>query len=189
MNEEILEDPFKVNSVIEIVKMYNQIEYLNNAISTFTKDTGLLVENTGAIRELVATKKNLNDTAMKLAEVNGISEKFNTKKSVGAGTLSGMMKKLNEIGLESAKVNLFDIRTSEGMRQVAEQNANAIMKRLMLDESDMADMLAESRRRLENLQNEKDEIEEELRLLKIKLKEYEEEEREEDCKEDKKEEE
>lgn len=97
-----------------------------------------------------------------------------------------MMKKLNEIGLESAEVNLFDIRTSEGMRQVAEQNANAIMKRLMLDESDMADMLAESRRRLENLQNEKDEIEEELRLLKIKLKEYEEEEREEDCKEDKK---
>lgn len=189
LNEEILEDPFKVNSVIEIVKMYNQIEYLNNAISTFTKDTGLLVENTGAIRELVATKKNLNDTAMKLAEVNGISEKFNTKKSVGAGTLSGMMKKLNEIGLESAEVNLFDIRTSEGMQQVAEQNANAIMKRLMLDESDMADMLAESRRRLENLQNEKDEIEEELRLLKIKLKEYEEKEREEDCKEDKKEEE
>ncbi len=129
---------------------------------------------------------------MKLAEVNGISEKFNTKKSVGAGTLSGMMKKLNEIGLESAEVNLFDIRTSEGMQQVAEQNANAIMKRLMLDESDMADMLAESRRRLETAIKEKERIEEELRILKIRLKELEEEDKEqnnEDNKEDKKEEE
>lgn len=175
LNEEILEDPFKINSVIEIVKMYNQIEYLNDAISTFTKDTELLVENSSAIKELIAMKKNLNDTAMKLAEVNGISEKFNTKKSVGSGTLSGMMKKLNEIGLDSVQVNLFDIKTSEGMQQVAEQNANAIMKRLMLDESDYAELLAENRRRLENAIKEKETAEEELRLLKIKLKELEEE--------------
>lgn len=174
LTEEILQDPFKVNSVIEIVKMYNQIEYLNNAISIFTKDANSLVENTSAIKELVATKKNLNETAMKLAEVNGISEKFNTKKTVGSGTLSGMMKKLNEIGLDSVEVNLFDIKTSEGMQQVAEQNANAIMKRLMLDESDYAEMLSENRKRLEEAQKEKDRLEEELRLLKIKFQELQE---------------
>jgi hypothetical protein len=109
-----------------------------------------------------------------LAKDNGISVNNNNDKSKGGNTLSGINKKLNEIGLDSAELNLFDIETSEAMRQIADISNKSILSQLVLDENDYTNMLARQREEIEKLDKRCMKSEEDLRLLRIKLKEYEE---------------
>ena len=170
LDESTLEDNVKLMSTIEIVKGFNQIDKINEVIAKITQDLGKIASNNGGLKTLIDTKKNLMSTVLKIAEDNGISTKFNTNKSKGSGTLSGMIKKLNEIGLDEIKVNLYDIQTAKGMEQVADISNNSIMKQLQFDENDYADMVAWQRDELVKLRKEKEKYEEELRILKKSLK-------------------
>ena len=170
LDESTLEDNVKLMSTIEIVKGFNQIDKINEVIAKITQDLGKIASNNGGLKTLIDTKKNLMSTVLKIAEDNGISTKFNTNKSKGSGTLSGMIKRLNEIGLDEIKVNLYDIQTAKGMEQVAEISHKSIMKQLQFDENDYADMVALQKSELEKLRKEKEKYEEELRLLKKSLK-------------------
>lgn len=170
LDDSTLEDNVKLMSVIEIVKGFNQVDKVNSVIAVLTNDLGSIANNNGGLKTLIDTKKNLMATILKIAEDNGISTKFNTNKSKGAGTLSGMIKQLNEIGLEEAKVNLFDIHTAQGMQQVADISNESIINRLVLQENDYADMVAWQKGELYKLDKENERLTEENRVLKIKLK-------------------
>lgn len=169
LDDSTLEDNVKLMSVIEIVKGFNQVDKVNEMISNITDDLNKLSNNNGGIKSLIDTKKNLMQTILKIAEDNGISTKFNTNKSKGAGTLTGMMKKLKEIGLEEVEVNLFDIQTSKGIEQVSELSHKNIIKQLQFDENDYTEMIAWQKDELYKINKEKDRLEEENRLLKIKI--------------------
>ena len=171
LDDSTLEDNIKLMSVIEIVKGFKQVDVLNEVISNITRDIVGLTANSGGLKSLIDTKKNLMSTILKTAEDNGISTKFNTNKSKGSGTLTGTMKKLNQIGLESSQVNLYDIQTSKGMEQVADLSHQNILKQLNLDENDYTDMLAFQKEELMKLQRSTAKLEEELRLAKKQLKE------------------
>ncbi|NGU31046.1 hypothetical protein G6Z34_13220 [Clostridium perfringens] len=106
-------------------------------------------------------------TIYKAAEDNGISFKYNTNKSVGAGTLTGTMKKLIEIGLDEVEVNLFDIQTAKGMKQVADLSNQSIVEQLQFDENEYTDMIAYQRNEMNTLRSAKEKFEEEARKLKI----------------------
>ena len=80
-----------------------------------------------------------------------------------------MMKKLGELDLDEAKVNLFDIQTSSGMEQVAELSHKSIIKQLQFDENDYADMVAWQKDELYKITRDKEKLEEEVRLLKTQL--------------------
>ena len=108
--------------------------------------------------------------ALKLCEDNGLSEKYNTSKSVGAGTLSAKIKEMHEMGLEEEKTNLYDIETSKGMKQVAKISAEAIIDKLRLQDNDYADMVAEQREMVVKAQEERDEAKEKLRLTRVENK-------------------
>ena len=136
----------------------------------YTTDVEKLTKNNGSIKSLIDTKKNLMTTILKTAEDNGISTKFNTTKSKGSGTLAGIMKRLQDIGLDEAKVNLYDIETSQSMRQIADISHQSIMSQLQLNESDYTDMIAQQKDAIYNMNNELIKAKEELRKTKIYLK-------------------
>jgi hypothetical protein len=70
-------------------------------------------------------------------------------------------------------INLFDIETSDGIRQVADISNENIRKQIMFDENDYSDMLASQRKLIEDMDKKLILAEEDNRLLKIKLKYYE----------------
>lgn len=170
LDDSTLEDGLKLPSVIEIVKTFNQLDKLNNAITTLNADIDSLVDNPGKMKSLIEAKDKLYKSVLALAKDNGISANHNNNKSKGAGTLSGIIKDLQEKGFEEASINLFDIETSEGMRQVADISNKSIMDQLLFDENDYSEMITEQREALIKLQNENAELSEELRRYKNSLR-------------------
>jgi hypothetical protein len=172
LDESTLEDGFKLQAVIEIVKGFNQIDKINHAITNITSDVAKLATNSGGIKSLIDSKKNILQSLMKLAEDNGISVKHNNQKSKGAGTLSGIIKTLQEKGFEEGEVNLFDIETAQGIRQVADLSNQSIVAQLQFDENDYTSMLMEQREIIQELDAKVMKLEEENRLLKKEIIKY-----------------
>lgn len=171
LDEGTLEDSFKLPAVIEIVKTYSQIDKINSAISSLSSDVHSLSDNIGTIKSLSSTKKSMLDSVLALAKDNGISVNHNNNKSKGAGTLSGIIKSLHEKSIEAVDINVFDIETCEGMKQVADISNRSIMEQLMLNENDYSEMIKDQKELIHSLRNKCEQLEEENRLIKIKLKE------------------
>jgi hypothetical protein len=172
LDESALEDGFKLQAVIEIVKGFNQIDKINQAITNITSDINKLSTNSGGIKSLIDSKKNILASLLKLAEDNGLSVKHNNQKSKGAGTLSGIIKTLQEKGFEEGEVNLFDIETAQGIRQVADLSNKSIVAQLQFDENDYTSMIIEQREMIQDLDSKVSKLEEENRLLKKEIIKY-----------------
>jgi hypothetical protein len=172
LDESTLEDGFKLQATIEIVTGFNQIDKINRAITNITNDPSKMANNSGGIKTLTATKKDILTTLVKLAEENGISVKHNSQKSKGAGTLSGIIKTLHEKGIDEGELNLFNVETAEGMRQVADISNQSIIKQLQFDENEYTQMILEQREMIQELEGKSSKFEEENRILKVQLKEY-----------------
>lgn len=169
LDESTLEDSFKLPAVIEIVKTFNQIDKINNALSQLVSDPSNIAKQTSGVKSLIDSKQKMLKSILDLAKDNGISVNHNNTKSKGAGTLSGIIKNLQEKGFEEVEVNLFDIETCKGMKQVANMSNESIMKQLQFDENDYAEMITEQRNIIENLDTKLMKLEEENRLLKKQM--------------------
>ena len=172
LDESTLEDGFKLQASIEIVKGFNQVDKINQAITNITNDADKLSSTPGSITALITAKKNILDSLMKLAAENGMSVKHNTEKSKGAGTLSGIIKTLQEKGIQEGELNLFDIETAQGMRQVADLSNESIMKQLQFDENDYTNMIMQQRDMIGDLEDKVIRLEEENRKIKTELMKY-----------------
>lgn len=170
LDDSILEDNFLLNSIISIVKSQRQVAKLDAQISSIINDPERMANNMSAVKSLVEAKKNISNAMLKTAEDNGISAKYNTTKSKGQGTLSGILGRLNDIGFESAKINMFDIETSKSLRQIADISNKSIIEQLNLDDSEWSSMVAEQRHLLTDLQGRYDIAKEECRLLRLLLR-------------------
>lgn len=168
LDDATLEDSFKLPIVIEMVKSLNQIERLNKTFNNLMASTDNIEENSGKISNLVGAKDKLYKSILAMAKDNGISVNYANNKSQGAGTLSKIIKDLEDIGLREAKVNLFDIETSESMKQVADISNRSIIDQMNLQESELWDMIKELRDVRIKLDNEVSKLNEELRLEKVK---------------------
>ncbi|MBD8839477.1 hypothetical protein IFU39_16815 [Paenibacillus sp. CFBP 13594] len=134
-----------------------------------TADVDSLITNAGTIKSLIEAKGKLYKSVLDLAKDNGISVNHNNNKSKGSGTLSGIIKQLQEKGFEEASVNLFDIETCAGMSQVADISNESIFKQLQFDENDYSAMLIEQREIIGDLSGKVTKYEEEIRVLKKEL--------------------
>jgi hypothetical protein len=162
LDEETKDDNFKIPIVIQIVTYFNQVERINKALANL--DT---LNNIGEIAKLTAAKSDIIKSTLSMAKDNGISVNHSNNKSKGAGTLSGIIKGLNEVNLREASINLFDIETAEGMRQVADISNRSIVDQLMLDENSYTEMLNDQRALIIELTDKSEKLEEELRLLRV----------------------
>ncbi|MDD4778994.1 MAG: hypothetical protein PHT02_00125 [Tissierellia bacterium] len=170
LDESTLEDSFKLPIVIEIAKSFNQIDKINQALAIMTSDVTNVANQVGGVKSLFEAKDKMYRAILAMAKDNGISVNHATNKSKGAGTLSGIMKQLQEKGFMEAEVNLFDIETCEGMSQVADISNKSILKQLQFDENDYVAMITDQRNMIQELNTKTIKLEEENRLLKINIK-------------------
>lgn len=165
LDESTLDDSFKLPVVIEITKGFNQLNHVNRLISNIEYASP---EAVGKIKTLISAKDTMMKTLLAMAKDNGISVNHNNNKSKGGNTLNGVVKKLNEIGLSTAEINLFDLETCEAMKQIADFSNKSILDQLMFDDNDYTDIIAQQRDLIKKLDDELIKVKEENRLLKVK---------------------
>lgn len=142
---DVSEDEMKLSSIVEIVKLFNQAEKINAAITDLSKTKAQVADNIATIKALESTKKDVLTTALNLAKDNGISVAHNTNKTKGSNTFAGMSKKLGEMNLREQQANLIDVETASGMATVAELSNRAIMDQIALNETDWPDMIRDQK--------------------------------------------
>lgn len=156
------DDMMRTSSAITIVRGFSQQSKIDDRIAKALANTSA---NNAEIKSLLDAKKSLNATITDLAEQSCLSLKHNKNASKGENTWTGKIKKLKDLNLREAEVNGFDIGTCRGMQQVLEMSDASIMRQLNLDESEWSDMVAEQRKMLINVQNERDVYKEINRIL------------------------
>lgn len=156
------DDMMRTSSAITIVRGFLQQAKLDDKLAKVMANTNAQASE---MKTLLDAKKNISATISQLAEQSCLSLKHNKNASKGENTWTGKIKKLKDLNLREAEVNGFDIGTCRGMQQVLEMSDASIMRQLALDESEWSDMVAEQRKMLVNVQNERDVYKEINRLL------------------------
>lgn len=170
IDDETKNDGMKMNAVIQIVKSFNQIRKINDAIDELSSDTMKLNNNNGTIKQLADTVSKLLAGANALAKDNGISVNFNNSKSKGQNTLTGKMKELDLIGFRDAKINMYDIDYCAGMQQVANISCKAQVDQIGFDENVTNEISNIRRELVDSLQKERDKAVERARRLLVENK-------------------
>ena len=164
-SEDSNDDRMRTSSIIEIVKGFNHIEKLNDVIASMISDVKNIERNVATIRSLEDTKTKITNSVLNLAKDNGISLKHSVNSSKGENTWTGKVRKMKEMNLREAEINLYNAEYSEGLRQVAEISDAAIIKQIRLDENDYNDMIIQQRDLINKYKKIADEFEEKARIL------------------------
>lgn len=165
-DESILQDAHKMQSLITMVATTIQS---NKVEALLTYQYKNIKPDTNEIKILTATKKDLQSTISKLAEDNNISSKYQKENKSAQSHLTAKMKEMENAEYWESKPNMFDVRTSAAMRQVADLSHQSILEQLELTDSDYAQMVKEQREMIKGLQEKNDRLEEENRNLTNKL--------------------
>lgn len=166
----IREDGHKIQSVIQITQLQLQCRKLDEFINQELLGTH---PDDNRIKTLSGTKKTLLDSIAKIAQDNNLSSAYNKSSAAGRNTLSVKMKEMESDGFDEIRVNLFDINTSEAMKQIADLSNRSIMEQLTWDANDYTEMIKEQREMIQRLQSELASNNDELRIVKNKLIDYE----------------
>jgi hypothetical protein len=100
---------------------------------------------------------------------NGFASSYGTKKSKGAGTLSGIMSEMNEKQYERGILNRFDVKTSESIQQAANASVRAIFDQLNIGGNEQYTIIQQQRDQLSSLQKKLNQVEEDLRKANCKI--------------------
>ena len=74
-----------------------------------------------------------------------------------------------QLGFDDAQVNLFDIKTCDAMKQIADLSNHSILEQLTFDSNDYTDMLKEQREMILKYEDDNLNLQEENRLLKNQI--------------------
>jgi len=170
LDEDLLDDAFKLSQILQLVNNNNQIRKIDLVIATLSNDTKTLISNQGEIKSLSSTKSQIVGSTDKIAKENSISVKNRGDKKAGKSTLTYMMKNYREIGFEDAEVDYYDQLKGIGMKHAADISNSSILEQLRFDENDLDNIVKEQRTLIQSLQNELDDSLEENRKLRIKIK-------------------
>ena len=165
-DESVKDDGLKLEAVIEIVQSFKDVKTINDTISQYKKQLGSNPGVISTIKSLAETKQKMISSALALAKDNGISENNNNRKSKGAGTLTGIIKELQEMNLDGSEVNTFDYETNMAIEDIMTRNHQNQLKQLNPDENDWEKEVVHQKGLLFNLQKERDNAVEFSRLLK-----------------------
>ena len=170
LDEDTLDDAFKLSQILQLVNNNNQIRKIDLVISSLSNDTKTLIQNQGEIKSLSSTKSQIVSSTDKIAKENSISVKNRGDKKAGKSTLTYMMKNYREIGFENAEVDYYDQLKAKGMKHAADISNSSLLEQLKFDENDLDNIIKEQRMLIQSLQNELDESLEDNRQLRVKLK-------------------
>lgn len=164
--EGIREDAHKIQSVIQMTQAQLQCRKLDENIN---QELLKPQSDEKRVKDLTETKNKLLSSISTMAKDNNISSAYNANSSKGANTLSQKMKEMAADDYAAIKVNLFDIKTCEAMRQIADLSNRSISEQLALDANDYGEMLIEQRQLIQQWEERALAAEEEARMLKNRL--------------------
>ena len=176
MDESLLDDPHKTQGVLEIVKTYKDIRNIDRQIDQEIRN-GMLRNgsiNESKLQKLSSFKKDMMELINKFAKENGISATVGGRGTKGSSSLAYYVKSLDEMDFTEAKVNLFDIATCDGIKQVADISNQSIWKQLQLTDDEKDEMILQQSKQLVEATETNESLSEQLRLTKLKLSKYEE---------------
>lgn len=159
-------DGHKIQSVVQITQSQLQCRKLDEFIN---EELLKVCPDDGRIKQLTSTKKQLLDSIAKTAQDNNLSSAYNSSSKQGVNTLSNKMREMIQGGYDNAQVNLFDIKTSDAMKQIADLSNKSIMEQLTFDANDYTDMIKEQREMILKQEEESAKLAEENRLLKNQI--------------------
>ena len=159
-DESILQDAHKMQALVTMVMTTIQSNKVETLLTYQYKN---IKPDTNEIKALTTTKKDLQATISKIAEDNNISSKYQKENKSAQNHLTAKMKEMANAEYWEAKPNMFDVRTSAAMRQVADLSHQSILEQLELTDSDYAQMVKEQRTMIKDLQEKCDRLEEENR--------------------------
>ena len=167
LNDDVIEDPHKIQSVILMVKTFLQIEEIDRLINTEIKK-----QNTdySSIQSLSNIKSKLSKNVVEIANENGISAKTSGKNNRGANTLTNIMKQMIENDYEDIKTNIFNVKMCETFKNISDISNKSLMEQLNFQSDDWARMVAAQRESIQNMEMEIEKLEETIRLLKVENK-------------------
>ncbi len=166
----VVTDNHKLQSVIQLVHTQLQCKKIDDYIYMELQMKNL---DDAKIGKLGGTKKSLSDLVSTISKDNNIASNYNANSKQGVGTASQKMKEIEKDGFELIKVNLFDIETAESMKQTMDLSNQSILEQIQLDDNDYTEMLKDQREIIQNQKTKLDAVEEENRLLNIKIQEFE----------------
>lgn len=164
-SEDANEDMMRVSSAIQIVRAFLQSSKIDDAIAKLMGDIQSVADNSATIKSLQDSKQKLTSMITNLAAESCLSLKNSKSNTKGEDTLSGRLRKLRELDPRSSELNKFDIDTCAGMQQVADISMSAIINKLSMDESEMAEIIKEQRVKLSNALRRADGFEEAFRIV------------------------
>ncbi len=167
LTDDVLEDQHKLQVVVRMVKTMWQVNKVDSMINSELKKVYI---DYGVIDKLTASKDKLMRSINTIANDNGISAKSSGKSSKGSNTLTNIMKEMQEHGFEETKVNIVNAKLSESYLDVARQSTKALIEELNFTTDEYAKMLADQTEMVTELQDKTDKQAEEIRQLKIRIK-------------------
>ncbi len=166
----ILEDGHKKQCVIEITMSYCQCRKITDELNTELSRSD---SNEKRIASLTSAKTSLLSSIANIAKDNNISSNYSKQSNQGQDSISSMMKEMEKNDFQEIKLNLFDIKTSEAFRQIDEISNTNIANQLTLDNSDYSEIVKEQRNLIKKYEQSINKLEEENRLLKNKIIDFE----------------
>lgn len=166
-DEDVKQDFIKLAAIISIIRTQRAVDTLTKSLSDKTRDTSKLDINLGSIKQMSAIQKDLSKAILDTAKDNKLTDLWSGKKTAGTNSLTGTLYKLRQINLDDINVNLFDIRTSKGMEQVAKQSAKGIIDNLTWGDDVSMEMIKEQRILIDKYYKLYISLKEENRKLKV----------------------
>jgi hypothetical protein len=165
LDEDTLEDPFKLSQVIQLVTNNNQVRTIDLEINKYMENLSV---SSGDVKSLTEIKNKIVMGTDKIAKENAISVKNRSDKRAGRSTLTYKMKELRELNFEDAEADWYDQMKAKGMSRVAKISSEAIWSQLQFDENDYSGMIKEQKELIQTLYDKLDKLKEENRQLYAK---------------------
>ena len=162
----VSEDGHKSQCVVEMTIMHLQNKKMDDEIN---QELRLATPNEGRIAKLTNAKTSVLSSIAKMAQDNNISSQYNKNKRYGQGTMSDKIKEIADAGFEAIKVNLYDIKTCNAMKQIADLSNASLIEQISLDENDYVAIIKEQREDVQKLTAQVEELSEENRQLNNKV--------------------
>ena len=168
-DEDVVEDQFLVSQIIQVVNNNNHIRKLDYLLSQYMASDEKVQENDGKIKSLNSTKKDIVANTDRIAKENRISVRSRAGSNISKSSLTVMMERLRAMDFDDAEVDFYDQKKAYGMKRTAEISIQAIQDQLQFDENDIGYMITEQRNMIGEMEEKILDLEEENRVLSIKV--------------------
>lgn len=166
MSDDVVEDPHKIQAVINMCKTYLQIAQVNILINRQMKS---LQPDMSVIKRMADTKTGLQHSINEMAKENAISAIGSGKKAKSTNALTAIMKEMLDNNIDEAKANVVSAKMADTYRLIADTNAKGLIAELQFTGDEYAKMVADQSVIMRENAQTIMELEEENRVLKTKL--------------------